>query len=181
MRTLRSEVEACLRRINSDIYLKYHQLLKSLNSHLSMLGVLQRFQRKFASYPADIEAGCYHLFCYSDIAALQLVGDSYSPLLRTVKIDCNYGDIITLFYETRLHSCCLPTPLKYHNEIKTDQSEPVNFTYGKTIVKLHFRGKTIRRTGHKRKQDIFLNKQRTRMSLLHECPSECSWICLQHR
>lgn len=26
--TLRSEVEACLRRINSDIYLKYHQLLK---------------------------------------------------------------------------------------------------------------------------------------------------------
>lgn len=122
-----------------------------------MLGVLQRFQRKFASYPADIEAGCYHLFCYSDIAALQLVGESCSPLLHTVKIEGNYGDIITLFYETRLHSCCLQTHLKYHIEMKTDHNEPVHFTYGKTIVKLHFRGKTIRRTGHKRKQD-FLKK-----------------------
>lgn len=31
------------------------------------LGVWLRFERKFALYPADMTAGCYHFFCYSDI------------------------------------------------------------------------------------------------------------------
>lgn len=103
-------------------------------------GVWQRFERKFAPYPADIKAGCYHLFCYSDIAALQLVGDSYSPLLHTVRIEGNYGDIVTLCFNKPDY---IPVAQKHieniHIEIKTDQNEPVNFTYGKTILKLHFR------------------------------------------
>uniref|UniRef100_A0AAZ1WYR3 Uncharacterized protein n=1 Tax=Oreochromis aureus TaxID=47969 RepID=A0AAZ1WYR3_OREAU len=35
--TLRAEIEACLRRVDSDIYLKYHPIVKSLNSPLGLL------------------------------------------------------------------------------------------------------------------------------------------------
>lgn len=155
--TLRAEIKACLRRIDSDIYLKYHPIVKKFEFTAGgiyqlrffpplayMLGVSPgvwlRFERKFAPYPADIKAGCYHLFCYSDIAALQLVGDSYSPLLRTVRIEGNYGDIVNLCFNKPDY---IPVARKHieniHIESKTDQNEPVNFTYGKTIVKLHFR------------------------------------------
>lgn len=155
--TLRTEIEACLRRIGSDIYLKYHPIVKKFEFTAGGIyqlrffpplaymlgvpaGVWQRFERKFAPYPSDIKAGCYHLFCYSDIAALQLVGDSYSPLLRTVKIEGNYGDIVTLSFNKPDYIPVARRQIEnIHIEIKTDQNEPVNFTYGKTIVKLHFR------------------------------------------
>lgn len=83
---LRSQIDdACLRRIEFDIFLKYNPIQKKSEFssggiyHLRVyppplaymlgvtLGVWLIYERKFALYPADITAGCYHFFCYSDI------------------------------------------------------------------------------------------------------------------
>ncbi|KAF0032063.1 hypothetical protein F2P81_016618 [Scophthalmus maximus] len=93
-----------------------------------------------APYPADIKAGHYQLNCYSDIVRHQLVGDAYAPLLRTVPIQGKFGNIITQTFSPAYY---LPVAKKHveniHIEIKTDQNQPVQFTYGKCNVQLHFR------------------------------------------
>ena len=93
-----------------------------------------------APHPADPNASFYSLFVYSDILQYQFVGDSYVPLLRTVKIDGYYGHIITISYD-RVHY--IPVSKRHIEnisvEIKTDQNRHINFTYGKVVLKLHFR------------------------------------------
>ncbi|KAF0022154.1 hypothetical protein F2P81_025594 [Scophthalmus maximus] len=117
-----------------------------------MLGIFEWFQMKAnsapnsAPYPADIIAGHYQLYCYSDIVRPQLVGDAYAPLPRTVPIQRKFGDIITQSFSPAYY---LPVAKKHveniHIEIKTDQNQPVQFTYGKCNVQLHF-------------SDVFINK-----------------------
>lgn len=95
---------------------------------------------KLFPFPADIHAGFYNIFVYTDIISYQRVGDSCVPLLRTVHIDGKDGDIVTVTYDKPHY---VPVSKKYIEnilvELKTDQNENIEFTYGKTIVKLHFR------------------------------------------
>lgn len=59
--------------------------------------------RRLAPYCADIKAGLYTLFVYSDIVQYQLVRDSFSPLLHMVDIAGQFGDVITWSYD-KVHS-----------------------------------------------------------------------------
>lgn len=91
-------------------------------------------------YPCDLNAGIYSLFVYTDIVQYQTVGDSYSPLLCVVNVKGDFGEVVSLRYNT-VHY--LPVSKKYiktiHIEIKTDRNRHVGFTFGKTILKLHFK------------------------------------------
>lgn len=153
----RSELEGFFRKINSDIYIVYNGIQKKFDfqaggqTHVRfkapmayVIGLKEgewfEFNQKMAHYPADLRAGFYHLYCYSDVVRPQLVGDAYAPLLRTVDIKGGFGDIVTQHFNPAYY---LPVA-KQHIEniqiqIKTDQNKPVKFTYGKTIVTLHFR------------------------------------------
>ena len=104
------------------------------------------FDTRRAPYPMDLKSGFYQLFCHNDVVALQIVGDAYALLLRTVRVEGKFGDIITRTFSPVDY---LPVAKRHieniHIEIKTDQNAPVNFTYGKTIVRLHFRPVILRR------------------------------------
>jgi len=109
---LRAEIEGHLRKIGSDIFLvvdtvenrlayqsgaQYHLRFYPPLSY--MLGVESgkwiEFDTRRAPYPMDLKSGFYQLYCYSDVVAPQIVGDAYAPLLRTVRVEGRFGDIIT--------------------------------------------------------------------------------------
>jgi hypothetical protein len=95
---------------------------------------------KLFPFPADIHAGFYNIFVYTDIITYQRVGDSCVPLLRTVHIDGKDGDIVTVNYDKPHYVHVSKNYIEnILVELKTDQNENIEFTYGKTIVKLHFR------------------------------------------
>lgn len=88
----------------------------------------------------DIKSGFYQLYCYSNVVCYQIVGSAYTPLLSMVKVQGVYSDIVTQnFNQPDSLSIAKKDTENIHIEIKTDQNIPVNFTYGKTIMKLHLR------------------------------------------
>ena len=61
-------------------------------------GKWNKFDEQLAPYPADIKAGFYHLYCYSEVVRPQLVGNAYAPLLRIVGVEGAYGDVVTKYF-----------------------------------------------------------------------------------
>ena len=82
----------------------------------------------------------YNMFVYSSICANSIVGNQYFPLLRTVNVEGAEGDYIHKTFENG-HYVKLASDSLSRIDIKitNDQGELVKFTYGKVIVKLHFR------------------------------------------
>ena len=82
----------------------------------------------------------YNMFVYSSICANSIVGNQYFPLLRTVNVTGVEGDYIHKTFENG-HYVKLASDSLTRIDIKitNDQGELVKFTYGKVIVKLHFR------------------------------------------
>ena len=99
-----------------------------------------KHSKKYAPHPADIYGGYYNIYIYTDIADYQLVGNSYVNLLRTINIADEKRTMPHVQYD-RPHYTPLSRSVIGDIEIslKTDQDLYVPFTYGKVIVKLHFR------------------------------------------
>lgn len=154
---LKTELESCFRKIDSDVYFSFSHIKKRLHfeaggqTHLRFFppvsymlgvesGVWNQMDRLSAPFPVDMKSGFYQLFCYSDVITHQIVGDVHAPLLQTIKVAGSFGDILT-------HRIISPDYLAVAKnyidniqvEIKTDQNVPVKFTYGKVILRLHFR------------------------------------------
>lgn len=93
-----------------------------------------------ACYPADIHAGFYNMFVYTDIIQYQRVGDSFVPLLRCVHISGKQHEIVSITYD---HPHYVPVNKSLISdiviEVKSDQNRLIPFLYGKFVVKLHFR------------------------------------------
>lgn len=95
---------------------------------------------KTAKYPVDIQRGFHTMYIYTDIISPVLVGDAFVPLLKIIPVKDSYGEIVHMSFD-RMHY----TPLRSSHidtveiNISDDAGELVPFTYGKTIVKLHFR------------------------------------------
>lgn len=53
----------------------------------------------YAPFQADIRAGFYTCFVYTDIIEYQSVGDAYVPLLSTVHLDCEPNKSISVRYD----------------------------------------------------------------------------------
>lgn len=93
-----------------------------------------------APYAADIKAGFYHMFVYTDVIQHQLVGDVLAPLLRTVPVTGEHKDTVFKSFSPVYY---VPVNRKHIEditiEVKNDQNRPVKFKYGKVVITLHFR------------------------------------------
>lgn len=97
-----------------------------------------------AKYPMDINKGFNSFFIYTDIISPVIVGDTCAPLLKIVPTKGAYGEVIHDSFD-RLHYCQLRTNSfdTIEINISDDSGKDVPFSYGKTILKLHFRPKRI--------------------------------------
>lgn len=94
----------------------------------------------YAPYQADINAGFYSLFIYSDIIEYQSVGDYYVPLLRCVHIAGEKHKVVSVRYDKPHYAAVNKTSINEITiQVKDDQNQEVNFSYGKVCAKLHFR------------------------------------------
>ena len=93
-----------------------------------------------APHPADIHGGRYNIFIYSDIVDYQLVGDSHVPLLRCINISDESKRMPTLSYDSPHYTSLARSSITdIQIELRDDQNQHIPFSYGKVIVKLHFR------------------------------------------
>ncbi|KAF7644713.1 hypothetical protein LDENG_00217150 [Lucifuga dentata] len=96
-----------------------------------------------APYPSDLKTGIYNLFVYTDIIQYQQVSDSHAPLLGVVNVRGDFGDVVSIRHNTIHYLRLLKNYIKsIHIEIKTDRNRCMDFVYGRSIVKLHFRPAT---------------------------------------
>lgn len=96
----------------------------------------------YAPHQCDINGGFYTMYVYTDIIQYQTVGDSYVPLLRCVHISGKSNDSVIARYDTPHYASISKDHITDITiELKDDQNRRVPFSYGKVIVKLHFKPK----------------------------------------
>ncbi len=101
-------------------------------------------QETLAKYPPDLRAGMTSLYIYCDIIAPQLVGDTRTNLLRVVPLRGLPGEVIDIDYPNIHYGDLLVTKFSsVHITIKGVDGETMAFSYGKCLIKLHFRKKRL--------------------------------------
>ena len=101
-------------------------------------------EKVWAKYMPDMKNGFYSLYMYCDVVEPQIVGNTIVPLLRTVHIDGNHGDIIEKLYHAPHYVPVNKKEIdKVSIEIRDDRDQLVPFDFGKIVVKLHFRKKRV--------------------------------------
>ncbi len=99
-------------------------------------------ERNRAKYIPDIRIGFHSLYLYSSLVEPQIVGNVTAPLLRSVHVKGNHGDIIEKLYNTPHYVPVVAKEIdRVEIDIKDDNNQSVPFQFGKTVVKLHFRRK----------------------------------------
>ena len=93
-------------------------------------------------FNADVNRGLRSLFIHCDIVQPQLVGDQYVPLLRTVAVRGQTGDVVAeSFSNIHYMSIERSTFQEIEIHITDDMGQKTTFQQGRVIVKLHFRRK----------------------------------------
>lgn len=134
-----------------------HKVKMTLNTNyiLSLSPGLQRFlgfsKTNFsggahvADHVADLHQGFYSLYVYCPVVEPRMVGDAFVPLLREIAIEGHSGDVITKTYE-KIHYI----PLQHRRfetldiYIRDDTGKPVPFEWGKVVVTLCFRRRSLK-------------------------------------
>jgi hypothetical protein len=97
-----------------------------------------------AANAIDIDAGIHSLFVYCDIIKPSFVGDSYSKLLRVVKIpqQLTFGQQWVITYDNpQYFKLCSHTFDTIDLRIRDGTGTPIDFQFGRSIATLHFRRK----------------------------------------
>lgn len=93
-----------------------------------------------APYVCDLSIGLQSLFVYLDIVDSQIVGDVRAPLLRTVPVQGQDGETITLNYDNPQF---LPLATKEFETLEvlitSDVGEKITFERGRVVLTLNFR------------------------------------------
>ena len=93
-----------------------------------------------ARYPPDLRGGIDSIFIYCNILEPQIIGNTKAPLLRTVGVSGDYGQIVEKIFDLPHY---IPLLQRSFSTIKisiySDQGRPIPFMFGKCIAKLHFR------------------------------------------
>jgi hypothetical protein len=118
-----------------------------LSEHLKyMLGFEERdlynwdTYKDRAKYPIDMRGGIDALYVYCDLIENQIVGNVREPLLRILPVQGLYGEIIDQDFVAKHYIPILKKEFStIHISIKSDRNELIPFSFGKVIVKLHFR------------------------------------------
>jgi len=93
-----------------------------------------------AKYPIDMRGGVDALYVYCDLVENQIIGNVREPLLRILPVQGLYGEIIDQDFVARHYIPILKKEFStVHISIKSDRNELIPFSFGKVIVKLHFR------------------------------------------
>ncbi len=109
-------------------------------------GLSGRFIRSHnvAQHPPDVTGGFNSLYVYSDLIKPQFVGDTETQLLRIVPVRGSFGDIVVRDYSTIHYLDVLKKRFdSVEISIKDDVNTGINFQFGKTVLKLHFRKKRM--------------------------------------
>ena len=97
------------------------------------------------SHPPDLTGGMTYLYIYCDIVQPQIVGDTVTPLLRAIGLRTKNYKWGSAIHEVFVRPHYIPVNRNYITdiliELKDDTDNPINFNFGKSIVKLHFRPK----------------------------------------
>lgn len=82
------------------------------------------------------------LYCYTDIIEKSIVGDIFSPLLRLVNLDANYGKMSIIhanFKQPHYHKVSTTNIKEIHIKLCNSLGETLSIKRGETIVILHFK------------------------------------------
>ena len=97
-----------------------------------------------SDYRHDISRGFHSLYVYCSICEPQIVGDVKVPLLRTVALQGERGEHVTITYSSPHYvPVSAPQMSTIEMHIKDDTNQDVPFTSGKVVCKLHFRPKIL--------------------------------------
>jgi hypothetical protein len=99
---------------------------------------LSKSQR--ANGMGDLRNGIDQLYIYCSIIEEQFVGDSMEQLLRTIAVSGKFGDVVAVNYPIPHYVrvlCKEFSTIEFY--IFDDSSRFIDFQYGKTVLKLHFR------------------------------------------
>ena len=87
-----------------------------------------------------VNDGSHLLYLYCDIASLTAVGHAKAPLLRVCNTTGKYGDVIRTIFT---HPHYVPVARREIKSVQinmnTELGKPIPFTFGKSVVTLHFR------------------------------------------
>ena len=96
----------------------------------------------WAKHAPDLRGGIDSLYVYCDICEPQIVGNSMERLLRIIPVRGQYGDIVMETFTLPHYINVLHKSFSnIHVSIKSDVNSPIPFSFGKSVVKLHFRKK----------------------------------------
>ena len=100
---------------------------------------LKILKSKESPYVAELHSITF-IYVYCNIVQPQIVGNTMVPLLRTIPVSGNSGDVIT---KTFTNIQYVPVQTKSFEDIeillRTDTGDPVPFERGKVIATLYFR------------------------------------------
>ncbi len=101
-----------------------------------------RKSKQLAAFQPDLRGGFYSLYVYCNLVEPQIVGNVIAPLLRNVHIEGVHGDIVEKLYQSPHYVPVIAKEIdRIEIDIKDDKNQSVNFQFGKTVTKLHFRKK----------------------------------------
>lgn len=87
-----------------------------------------------------VNDGSQLLYLYCDIASFTAVGHAKAPLLRVCNTSGKYGDVIrTIFTHPHYVPVARREIESIQININTELGKPTPFTFGKSVVTLHFR------------------------------------------
>ena len=102
-------------------------------------GDLKILKSKESPHVAELHS-ITSIYIYCNIVQPQIVGNTMVPLLRTIPVSGNSGDVIT---KTFTNIQYVPVQTKSFEDIeillRTDTGDPVPFERGKVIATLYFR------------------------------------------
>lgn len=114
--------------------------LEAANEHTGNERNDNNFTPVYAPHQADINGGFYTMYLYTDVIEYQSVGNAHAPLLRCVHITGSDRELVSVAYD-RVHYVSVNKNSigEICIELKDDRNTEVPFSYGKVVVKLHFR------------------------------------------
>ena len=92
-----------------------------------------------ADFPVDLRGGLDGLYVYCDLVENQIVGNSRDPLLCILPVEGIFGSIVDKSFISPHYLPLLKKDFSsVYISIKSDTNQPIQFAFGKVIVKLHF-------------------------------------------
>ena len=117
------------------VVLRYNSGLESV--------ILDKSQNQ-AKYQPGLTGGFYAMYVYCNIVENQIVGNYRVPLLRSVHVEGNHGDIRDKIFHSPHYVPVVAREIDLIEiDIKGDNDQSIEFVSGKVVVKLHFRKKRL--------------------------------------